>query len=282
MVATPIGNPEDITLRALRILGQVDLIAAEDTREAGKLLSRHQIKGALISCHNFNEQARCGPLLEKLKAGLNIALISDAGTPSVSDPGYRLVLAAIEHGLKVIPVPGVSALTTALSVSGLPTDAFVFVGFLPKKTGKRLEQLEALAQEPATVIFYESPKRLPALLAALLKIFGDRQAVLAREMTKTYEEFQRGRISELIATLAQRAAIKGECTLLVAGGASAAATDSSSMDIRLALRAALQQDGARLSQVVQKLAAEYHLPKKQLYEQALQIKMEEEGPQAED
>ncbi len=273
VVATPIGNMEDITIRAIRILKEVDLIAAEDTREAGRLMAHHGINGSFVSYHEFNEIARCGPLIDKLKSGLNIALISDAGTPSVSDPGFRLVQAAIENHIDIVPIPGVSAVTAALSVAGLPTDSFVFVGFLSKKAGRRTQQLEALAREPRTVIFYESPKRLMTLLHALFGIFGDRQAVLSREMTKSFEEFQRGRLSEIIPRLAQRPVIKGECTLLVAGCESDGIPPAPEC-LESELLEALGSPGVRPSEVVQRIAAKYNCPKKKIYEQVMKIKGE--------
>lgn len=273
VVATPIGNMEDMTLRAIRILGEVDLIAAEDTREARRLLAHHGIKGLLVSCHEYNEMARCVSLIDKIKSGLSVALISDAGTPSVSDPGFRLVQAAIGNHIRVVPIPGVSAVTAALSVSGLPTDSFVFVGFLSRKSGRRVQQLEILAREPRTVIFYESPRRLMGLLQSVHGIFGDRQAVLSREMTKTFEEFQRGRLSELTSRLEQRPLIKGECTLLVAG-CEHGVPDSGDGFLEAELAEALAEPGARPSEVARRIAAKYHFPRKKVYEQAMKIKGE--------
>jgi 16S rRNA (cytidine1402-2'-O)-methyltransferase len=217
VVATPIGNREDITLRALKTLRDVDLVVAEDTRKSGKFLSHHRIKNRLVSYHEHNEKRRTPELLAKLLDGTTIALVSNAGTPGVSDPGYRLVAAAIENKISVIPVPGPSAATTAMSASGLPTDSFVFIGFSPKKKGKRLKFITELAAEPRALIFYESPKRVLAFLEEVVSHIGDRPAVLAREMTKLHEEFIRGRVSEILETMKARPAIKGECTLLVAG-----------------------------------------------------------------
>jgi len=225
VVATPIGNLDDITLRALKTLAAVDLIAAEDTRHTVRLLDRHGIPaGRLISCHEHNEQERVAQLLAMLRDGKTVALVSDAGTPGVSDPGFRLVQAARAEGLAVVPIPGPSAAVTALSAAGLPTDTFLFVGFPPRKQGALKRDLAALAAQRATLIFYESPRRLLTLLQALLDALGDRQAVLARELTKIHEEFLCGSLSEISQTLAQRPALKGECTLLVSGaGAEAAA-----------------------------------------------------------
>jgi len=217
VVATPIGNRDDITLRALNILREVDLIAAEDTRKTRRFLEMHAIKGSLISYHEHNEDERTPKLIAKLKKGLSIALVSNAGTPTVSDPGYRLITATLAGNLDVIPIPGVSAATAALSAAGLPTDSFVFLGFPAKKKTKRLQQLNDLASEPRTLIFYESPRRILTLLGEIKDVMGDRYAVFAREMTKLHEEFLRGRLSEIVIQLKQRTDIKGECTLLVAG-----------------------------------------------------------------
>jgi 16S rRNA (cytidine1402-2'-O)-methyltransferase len=217
VVATPIGNFADITLRALGVLSGVDMVAAEDTRHTGRMLSRYQISSPLISYHDHNEAERAPQFIQKLQDGLSIALVSDAGTPSVSDPGYRLICAAIQAGIKVIPVPGVSAAVAALSVSGLPTDAFVFLGFPPKKQTRRTAMLKDIENEPRTMIFYESPKRLLSFLDDALAVLGDRTGVVCREMTKRYEEFIRGPISEILADLSDRREIKGECTLVLSG-----------------------------------------------------------------
>lgn len=217
VVATPIGNFEDITLRALRVLAGVDLVAAEDTRHTGRMLSRYQISSPLISYHDFNEAERAPQFIQKLQEGVSIALVSDAGTPSVSDPGYRLIRAAIHAGVKVVPIPGVSAAIAALSVSGLPTDAFIFLGFPPKRQARRLVLLKDMESESRTLIFYESPKRVVSFLNDALSILGDRPGVVCREMTKRYEESIRGTISEILADLSSRKEIKGECTLVLSG-----------------------------------------------------------------
>jgi len=217
VVATPIGNFEDITLRALSVLSGVDMVAAEDTRHTGRMLSRYQISSPLVSYHDHNEAERAPRFIQKLLDGVSIALVSDAGTPSVSDPGYRLICAAIQAGVKVIPVPGVSAAIAALSVSGLPTDAFVFLGFPPKKQARRTAMLKEIENEPRTLIFYESPKRVLSFLNDALAVLGDRSGVVCREMTKRYEEFIRGPISEMLANLSGRREIKGECTLVFSG-----------------------------------------------------------------
>jgi 16S rRNA (cytidine1402-2'-O)-methyltransferase len=273
VVATPIGNMEDITLRAINTLNGVDLIAAEDTRHTSRLLSRYHIRTPLISCHEHNEHQRTPELIEKIKSGAAIALVSDAGTPSVSDPGYRLVRTAVEHRLDVFPIPGVSAAVTALSASGLPTDAFVFIGFAPKKKGKRTDLLESLAAESRTLVFYESPRRVAAFLEEIRTVMGDRQAVLGREMTKLHEEFIRGMLSDIQALLVDRPAVKGECTLVVAGAP--AAETVSDADLAVALRHALDQPDARVSSLSKTFARRYRLPRKTVYEMALAIQNED-------
>src|ERR1043166_5442444 len=184
LVATPIGNLEDITYRAVRVLGEADLIACEDTRQTRKLLDQYGIQKPTISYHDHNEAERTEELAVKLRAGAVIALVSNAGMPLVSDPGYRLVRAAVESGIPVTPVPGPSAMLTALAASGLPTDAFRFAGFLPHKPGQRVKALEAIADERATVIFYEAPHRILEALEAIGQVLGDRPVVVARELTK--------------------------------------------------------------------------------------------------
>jgi 16S rRNA (cytidine1402-2'-O)-methyltransferase len=268
-VATPIGNLEDMTLRAIRTLTAVDLIAAEDTRHTSRLLAHYRIRTPLISCHEHNEDQRTPQLIDKIRAGGAVALVSDAGTPSVSDPGFRLVRAAIENGLDVFPIPGVSAAVTALSASGLPTDAFVFVGFVPKKKGKRMDLLRSLVDEPRTLLFYESPRRVRELLEDIHALMGDRQAVLAREMTKLHEEFLRGRLTDVQTELADRPEVKGECTLLIGGAPSA--TSISDTELDGVLRRALSAPGARVSSVSKALARQYGLPRKIVYEMALEI-----------
>ena len=272
VVATPIGNLEDITLRAIRTLNGVDLIAAEDTRHTARLLSHYRIRTPLISCHEHNERQRTPELIDKIRSGASVALVSDAGTPSVSDPGYRLVRSAVELGLDVIPIPGVSAAVTGLCASGLPTDAFVFLGFAPKKKGKRMDLLASLAAEPRTLIFYESPRRVSVFLDEIRAVMGDRRAALGREMTKFHEEFIRGTLSEILIVLGDRPEVKGECTLMVEG---AAASDSvSTADLTDALRDALAQPGAHLSSLSKAFAHQYQLPRKTVYEMALAIQKE--------
>lgn len=215
LVATPIGNLEDITLRALRILKECDVVAAEDTRRTGQLLKHFQISKPLLSYFQFNEARRSEEILERLRRGENVALVTDAGSPGISDPGERVVRAAISAGLRVEAVPGPCALVAALTASGLPTDEFHFVGFLPHKSGARRKELERLRETGGTLIFYESPYRIEKLLGELAEVFPERMVVLARELTKKFEEYLRGSPAELLAATRQRPR-KGEFVVLVA------------------------------------------------------------------
>lgn len=215
LVATPIGNLSDITLRSIEVLKQVDLIAAEDTRHAAILLNKYTINTPVISYYEQNEERRSYELIEKLKTGAQIALISDAGTPLLSDPGYRLVQRAIEEKITVVPLPGASALLTALVAAGLPCHRFVFEGFLPKKKGRQT-LLKKLAEEERTIVLYESPYRVETTLTDLLNYCGDRLCVCGRELTKLHEEFIRGRISEVLAHF-QHQKPRGEFVIIVAG-----------------------------------------------------------------
>ncbi len=214
LVGTPIGNLEDITLRALRILREADQIAAEDTRHTQNLLSHYEIARPLVSYHEHNEMTRAPELLIALEQGAKIALVSDAGTPLVSDPGYRLVTLCLRHHIPVVPIPGPSALLASLSASGLPNEEFLFVGFLPARSGERRRALERLRIEDRTIILYEAPHRIEECVADAREILGDRPACLAREVTKLHEEFRRGKLSAIAASLVERPA-RGEITLLI-------------------------------------------------------------------
>lgn len=216
LVATPIGNLEDITLRALRVLRECDVVAAEDTRRTGQLLKHFEISKPMLSYFQFNEAKRSEEILERLKRGERVALVTDAGTPGISDPGERVVRAVVSAGLRVESVPGPCALIAALTASGLPTDEFHFIGFLPHKSGQRRKQLEALKQFAGTLALYESPYRIEKLLGELNEVFPDRTIVLARELTKKFEEFLRGKPAELLALVAKRS-LKGEFVVLVSG-----------------------------------------------------------------
>jgi 16S rRNA (cytidine1402-2'-O)-methyltransferase len=216
VVATPIGNLEDITLRAIRILKDVHLIAAEDTRRTKKLLDAYQIHTPMTSLYDQIEERKSSLLVAKMNDGMNVAYVSDAGTPGISDPGYVLINQAIACGIRIIPIPGVSAVIAALSVSGLPMDSFAFYGFLPARSGKRRQWLSSLKDETKTLVFYESPKRLVNSLIDMETILGKRNVVILRELTKVYEEILRGEFGHVIEQLQGRS-IKGEVTIIVAG-----------------------------------------------------------------
>ncbi|RCK75867.1 MAG: rRNA small subunit methyltransferase I [Ignavibacteriae bacterium] len=215
IVSTPIGNLEDITLRALRILKSVDFIAAEDTRKTKILLNHYGIEKELISYYQFNELKRIPEIINKLKSGKSVAVVSDAGTPGISDPAYRLVKKAVEEEIKIIPIPGASALLSALVVSGLPTDSFVFEGFLPHKKGRKTK-LEKLKSEERTIILYESPHRILKTLHEILETLGDRKITVAREITKKFEELMYGRVSDVIRQLETRT-VQGEFVIVLSG-----------------------------------------------------------------
>lgn len=215
VVATPIGNLEDITYRAVRILREVDLIACEDTRHTRHLLDHYGIDKPAISYHEHNEAERATELVERMQHGSNVAVVSDAGTPLLSDPGFRVVRQAIAAGIRVVPIPGASAGLTALAAAGLPTDSFYFGGFLPAKQTQRKKALEELRPLGVTLVFYEAPHRITETLQELVETFGDPEIVLTRELTKMHEEFLRGKASEVLADLQRRPSIKGEMTLLV-------------------------------------------------------------------
>jgi len=216
VVATPIGNLEDITLRALRILKEVDVIACEDTRQTQKLLNHYAIATRTTSYHEHNEMTKSAELVKEMQEGASVALVTDAGMPGISDPGYRLITLAIRHQVPVVPVPGASAFLAALVASGLPTDSFRFSGFLPAKRGERRAAIEAVRNSPRTQVFYEAPHRIVEALTDVVELMGEsRLVVVAREVTKLHEEFLRGRAGEVLETLKQRESVKGEITLLI-------------------------------------------------------------------
>jgi 16S rRNA (cytidine1402-2'-O)-methyltransferase len=216
LVGTPIGNLEDITLRALRVLKEVDVIACEDTRQTQKLLNHYAITTRTTSYHEHNEITKSAELVKEMQEGANVALVTDAGMPGISDPGYRLISLAIRHRVPVVPIPGASAFLAALVASGLPTDSFRFSGFLPAKRGERLAALEAVRSSPRTQLFYEAPHRIVETLTDVVEVLGaERHVVVAREVTKLHEEFLRGRAGEVFENLKAREAVKGEITLLI-------------------------------------------------------------------
>ena len=216
LVATPIGNLEDITLRALRVLKEVDLIACEDTRQTQKLLTHYGIHTRTVSYHEHNEMTKAAELVVDLEGGAKIALVTDAGMPGISDPGFRLIALAIRHRVPVVPIPGASAFLAALVASGLPTDSFRFSGFLPAKSGQRRKLLESVHESPRTQVFYEAPHRLLETLAEVIELMGtERYVVVAREVTKLHEEFLRGRVVDVFQELEKRGDVKGEITLLI-------------------------------------------------------------------
>jgi 16S rRNA (cytidine1402-2'-O)-methyltransferase len=269
LVGTPIGNLEDITLRALRILKEADLIAAEDTRHTGKLLHHFQIATPQISYHQHNEQQKIPQILEKLQAGQSIALVTDAGMPGISDPGYLLVAACVAAGIQVEPIPGPTALITGLSASGLPSDRFVFEGFLPAKGSERQIRLQLIAAEQRTIVFYESPHRLRKTLADLTQVIEvDRSIVLGRELTKLHEEFWRGTLAGAIAHYHQKEP-QGEYTVLLAG---VAVTEIQHSDASLKTELTqMMADGLSRSEASKQLAALTAIGKRRIYQLALEI-----------
>jgi 16S rRNA (cytidine1402-2'-O)-methyltransferase len=265
IVATPIGNLEDISLRALRTLGDVDLVAAEDTRRTQILLAHHGIATPLTSYHEHNEKSKTRYLIERLERGQSIALVSDAGTPTLSDPGYRLVVEAIKAGIRVSPIPGASALTAVLSASGLPVDRFVFEGFLPARAQERRTRLRALREESRSLVFYEAPHRLKESLADMREILGNRDIVLAREVTKVHEEFVRGLLSEVISEIACRE-IRGEITLVIRGASGELTVTE---EILKAEVERLKGNGLRVKEIAEVLGEKYGYSKKEIYRLAL-------------
>lgn len=266
VVATPIGNLEDITLRALRVLREADLIAAEDTRHTQTLLARYDVHARLTSYHEHNEQAKARDLVARLERGQSVALVCDAGTPTLSDPGYRLVRAALKAGIRVVPVPGPSAVTAVLSVSGLPTDRFVFEGFLPAKKGERKARLQSLAAEARSLVFFEAPHRIRETLGDMFEHFGDREVVLAREVTKAYEEFLRGRLSEVASALAASEP-RGEFTLVVRGSEGMRPPPE---DFLRAEVEKLRGKGLRVKEITELLSERYSCSKKEIYRLAVE------------
>ncbi|MBW2631990.1 MAG: 16S rRNA (cytidine(1402)-2'-O)-methyltransferase [Deltaproteobacteria bacterium] len=267
IVSTPIGNLEDVTLRAIRILREVQLIAAEDTRRTKILLDAYGIDTPLTSLHDRNELKKSAHLIARLNEGMDIAYVSDAGTPGISDPGYIFVKQAISESIRVVPVPGPVAAVAALNVSGLPMDSFVFFAFLPSRHGRRRQLLESIKEESKTMVFYESPNRLVATLQDINEILGDRQIAVSRELTKIYEETLRGTVSEISKSLRGKK-IKGEITLVISGAVRDRAGRSAE-EIRARFQEARKDPESSTRDIIDALSEELDMPRKEIYRQVL-------------
>ncbi len=267
LVATPIGNLEDITLRALRVLKGVDLIACEDTRQTQKLLNHYGITTRTISYHEHNEMTKAAELVVDLEGGAKIALVTDAGMPGISDPGFRLITLAIRHGVPVVPIPGASAFLAALVASGLPTDSFRFSGFLPAKRGERRTLLETIRTSPRTQIFYEAPHRVVETLEDIVEVLGpERHVVVAREVTKIHEEFLRGRAGQILEKLKSRGDVKGEITLLIAKTEDAAQSAvPSRVSVRQRVDQIMSEEKVDEKAALKKVAKEMGVSKSEAY-----------------
>lgn len=265
-MGTPIGNLEDITLRALRVLKEVDLIACEDTRQTAKLLNHYGIEKATVSYHEHNELTRAAELVVHLERGDNIAIVSDAGMPGVSDPGYRLVALAVRHHLRVVPIPGASAFLSALVASGLPTDSFRFGGFLPAKAGARRTALEAIRNSPRTQVFYEAPHRIIECLRDIVEGLGpERHVVIGREVTKLHEEFLRGRADEVLRTLEERGEVRGEITLLIGKAEDVPPTASPAKTVAQRVKELVRDEKLEEKVALKQVAKELGLSKSEAY-----------------
>ncbi|HEX9206109.1 MAG TPA: 16S rRNA (cytidine(1402)-2'-O)-methyltransferase [Candidatus Deferrimicrobiaceae bacterium] len=264
VVATPLGNLEDITFRAVRVLREVDVIACEDTRRTVKLLNRNEIRTPMAVLHDYNKARAGAAILRRLREGRNVALVSDAGTPAISDPGYELVRDAVASGIPVEVIPGPSALISALVVSGLPTDRFAFEGFLPNRPARRRKALSALAGETRTMIFYESPQRVAAFLSDASETLGERRACIVRELTKVHEEILRGTLPELAAEMARREAVLGEITVVVAG-----APKTVELSVEETVRAALSEAEGSSRDLAKEIAERTGLSRKEVYGEIL-------------
>lgn len=266
VVGTPIGNLEDITLRAIRTLKEVDLIACEDTRHTQKLLNRYSIKTQTISYHQHNEMTRAPELINEMEAGSQVALVSDAGMPGISDPGFRLIHLAIRHEIPVVPIPGASAFVAALAASGLAVDRFRFLGFLPSKKMARQKRLRELENAKKTLVFYESPNRVVDMLEDVLEILGDRSVVVAREVTKVHEEFVRGSVSEALEVLKKKP-VKGENTILVGPPVAPNGPPSSVQSIRTELGRVMTEEGLDERDALKAVARRLGISKSEAYRQ---------------
>jgi len=266
LVGTPIGNLEDITLRALRILKEADVIACEDTRQTQKLLHHYAIKTKTVSYHEHNEMTRAAELVIDLERGARVALVTDAGMPGISDPGFRLISLAIRHHVPVVPIPGASAFLSALVASGLPTDSFRFSGFLPAKSGQRRQLLESIRESPRTQVFYEAPHRIIEALEDVAATLGtDRHVVIAREVTKLHEEFLRGRASEILDQLKSRDTIKGEITLLLGKAEGSAQPTAPRVTVRQRIAQIIADEKLDEKAALKKIAKERGISKSEAY-----------------
>ncbi len=268
IVSTPIGNLEDITLRALRVLNEADVIAAEDTRHTQKLLNRYDIHTPLTSYHDHNKEEKAPVLVARLLEGKTVCLVSDAGTPGISDPGYFLINLAADQKVPVVPIPGPTAAIAALSISGLPTDSFVFEGFLPNRQTARKKRLEELKQEKRTIVLYEAPHRILNTLEDILAVFGDRKAVVTRELTKVHEETIRGSLSEVLDRL-NKGSYKGEFTIVIHGATDKPAEQH--LDTAAYLKNLMLHQGLSKKEAITVAAEELGVPKKEVYKESLKI-----------
>lgn len=268
IVATPIGNLEDITLRAIRVMKEADLIAAEDTRHTRHLLDRYQFNTQLTSYHDHNKEDKAPILVARMLEGKSVALVTDAGTPGISDPGYFLINLAIDQQIPVVPIPGATAAIAALSISGMPTDRFVFEGFLPAKHLARLKRLQELSKEERTLIFYEAPHKIINTVTDMLEVFGDRCAVVTRELTKIHEEAIRGALSEILKRL-HEGSIKGEFTIIMRGAS--AEPLNQDIDAGAYLRNLMLHRGLTKKEAITAAAEELGLPKKEVYKESLKL-----------
>jgi 16S rRNA (cytidine1402-2'-O)-methyltransferase len=265
LIGTPIGNLEDITLRALRLLRQADVVACEDTRQTQKLMNHFEIRAKTVSYHEHNERTRAPELVQRLERGDDVALVSDAGMPGISDPGYRLVALCVRRRIPVVPIPGPTALVASLAASGLPTHAFQFLGFAPAKRSQRRKFFEELKPYPATSVFYEAPHRILETMADALDVLGDRPAVVAREITKLHEEFLRGSCSELLAELRSRGRIQGETTVLLGGAREQAGPAESAQSLKERVDELMSQQNLTRMEALKIVARERNLSKSEAY-----------------
>lgn len=266
LVGTPIGNLEDMTLRAIRVLKECNAIACEDTRQTQKLLNHYGIETRTVSYHEHNERERAAELVAQMEQGQSVAVVTDAGMPGISDPGYRLVTLAVEHNIPVVPIPGACAFLTALVASGLPTDSFRFNGFLPSKLGQRRTALEQIKNSPMTEIYYEAPHRIVATLQDVVDVLGaNRNVVVARELTKVHEEFLRAKASDALAELTKRSEVRGEIVLLIGRAEEGAAPATEHKSVRQRVRELMQSEGIDEREAMKRVAKEMGVGKSEVY-----------------